>query len=68
MRAQGLGSAESAAVLLYIKHFGLCRKRSDRKKETAKFLDFCRNTAILTNLYLMLTIPNKLDNMSPQNK
>jgi hypothetical protein len=36
LRAQGLGSAESAGVLLYIEHFGLCRKRSDRKKDSPK--------------------------------
>jgi hypothetical protein len=35
-RAQGLGSAESGIVLLYSEHFGLCRKRSDRKKESPK--------------------------------
>ena len=36
LRAQGLGSAESGSVLLYSEHFGLCRKRSDRKKESPK--------------------------------
>ncbi len=38
LRVQGLGSAESAGVLSYIEHFGLCRKRRNRKKEPAKCL------------------------------
>ncbi len=36
LRAQGLGSAESGIVLLYSEHFGLCRIRSDREKESPK--------------------------------
>ena len=36
LRVQGLGLAESGYVLLYIEHFGLCRKRSDREKEPPK--------------------------------
>ncbi len=36
LRAQGLGSAESGIVLLYSEHFGLCRIRRDRKKESPK--------------------------------
>ena len=36
LRPQGLGSAESGYVLLYIEHFGLCRIRSDREKESPK--------------------------------
>ena len=37
LRPQGLGSAESGYVLLYIEHFGLCRKRRDRNKESPKY-------------------------------
>ena len=34
---QGLGSAESGIVLLYSEHFGLCRKRRAREKESPKY-------------------------------
>ncbi len=47
LRAQGLGSAESAGVLLYIEHFGLCRIRRDRKKEPAKCLILSREYGII---------------------
>ncbi len=36
LRPQGLGSAESGYVLSYIEHFGLCRIRSNREKESPK--------------------------------
>jgi hypothetical protein len=36
LRAQGLDSAESGYVLLYIEHFGLSRKRRDREKESPR--------------------------------
>ncbi len=37
LRPQGLGSAESGYVLSYIEHFGLCRIRRDREKESPKY-------------------------------
>ncbi len=36
LRAQGLGSAESGYVLLYIEHFGLCCIRRDHNKESPR--------------------------------
>ena len=37
LRPQGLGSAESGSVLLYSEHFGLCRIRRGREKESPKY-------------------------------
>jgi len=56
-----LGSAESAGVLLYIEHFGLCRKRRNRKKESLKpDLESRDNTKCAGTILLFSKIPKKL--------